>query len=157
MDSIKGYVCSAHKAWLLRNPRANLRAWEESLEIGQNLLSSGELSSAKNALSNALEFAKIYFSTSLKLIDKPKIEMFSETISELAYCFSLNGDTSKRNEIIVYGIDRLQRLLTFGADRITVLKACHLLMEAQQLEKTQNNISASFANRICISSNHTVH
>ena len=157
MDSIKGYICSTHKAWLLKNPRANLRAWEESLEIGQYLLSSGELSSAKNALSNALEFAKIYFSTSLKVLDKPKIEMFSETVSELAYCFSLKGDTSKRNEIIVYGIDRLQQFLTFGADRITILKACHLLMEAQQLEKTQSNISASFANHIYISSNHTVH
>ena len=157
MDSLKGHICSAHKAWLTSNPRANLRAWEESLEVGQYLLSSGELSNAQNALCNALEFAKIYFSTSLKVIDKPKIEMFSETVSELAYCFSLKGDTSKRNQIIVYGIDRLQQFMTFGADRITVLKACHLLMEAQQLEKTQNNISASFANRICISSNHTVH
>ena len=157
MDSIKGYICSAHKAWLLRNPRANLRVWEESLEVGQYFLSSGELSSAKNALSNALEFAKIYFSTSLKVFDKSKIEMFSETVSELAYCFSLKGDTSKRNEIIVYGIDMLQRFLTFGADRITVLKACHLLMEAQQIEKTQNNISATPANHICVSSNRTVH
>ena len=157
MDSIKGYICSAHKAWLLRNPRANLRAWEESLEIGQYFLSSGELSNAKNALSNALEFAKIYFSTPVKVIDKPKIEMFSETVSELAYCFSLKGDTSKRNEIIVYGIDTLQRFLTFGAERITVLQACHLLMEAQQIEKTRNNLSATSANHIYISSNRTIH
>ena len=157
MNSINGYICSAHKAWLLRNPRANLRVWEESLEVGQYFLSSGELSSAKNALSNALEFAKIYFSTSLKVIDKPKIEMFSETVSELAYCFSLKGDTSKCNQIIVYGIDRLQQFMTFGADRITVLKACHLLMEAQQIEKTKHEFSATSANHICISSNRTIH
>ena len=157
MDSLKGHICSAHKAWLTSNPRANLRAWEESLEVGQYFLSSGELSSAKNALSNALEFAKIYFSTSLKVIDKPKIEMFSETVSELAYCFSLKGDTSKRNQIIVYGIDRLQQFMTFGADRITVLKACHLLMEAQQIEKTKHEFSATSANHICISSNRTIH
>ena len=157
MDSLKGHICSAHKAWLTSNPRANLRAWEESLEVGQYLLSSGELSNAQNALCNALEFAKIYFSTSLKVIDKPKIEMFSETVSELAYCFSLKGDTSKRNQIIVYGIDRLQQFMTFGADRITVLKACHLLMEAQQIEKTKHEFSATSANHICISSNRTIH
>ena len=34
MYSLKGHICSAHKAWLTSNPRASLRAWDESLEIG---------------------------------------------------------------------------------------------------------------------------
>ena len=78
MDSLKGRICSTHKSWLTSNPRATLRAWDESLEIGQNFLSSGELFSAENALSKALEFAEIYFSTPLKVIDKSEIELFSK-------------------------------------------------------------------------------
>ena len=157
MYSLKGHICSAHKAWLTSNPRASLRAWDESLEIGQNFLSSGELPNAENALSKALELAIIYFSTPLKVIDKPEIEMFSKTVSELASCFSLKGETSKRNEIIVYGIDKLHRFMAFGADRITVLNACHLLMEAQQIDCTKYNLTNTTTNRIYIDSNRTVH
>ena len=101
MDFIESFLCAPHKAWLMSNPKANLRIWDEKLEIGKSFMLIRKLSSAERALSAAAELADIYLSSAKKPIGKLEIEMFSATVSELANCFSLQKEISKRNQIIM--------------------------------------------------------